>query len=385
MANEKDNPRNQSNEFPKIAMPQRALLVIHSMRGGGSERQFSYLANELSQQFHTTLVTLDDAGDDGYALSPRVSRVGLGLIDHHGGPIRGSIANMRRVWALRQEIQRVDPDIVISFCDTNNILTLLACPSSIPVLISERSDPRHQRLSRMWETLRSYAYPKCRACVVQTDEMRDYFAATGLVAAEKTTVIPSAIQIPSHPKNYATSKIDSPKTLIYVGRLSKEKRVDRLIDAWASLRHHHEYWQLNIVGDGPERENLQKQAEHLGLSGTLVWSKWCENPWQQLRSSDAYCLVSQYEGFPQSMLEAMACGLPVAVLNCSPAIGETIQHEKNGLVIANESEIVSNLNKLLSDRQLRATLGTNASHRSKDFLWDKLAVKWLDVIRRCMD
>ena len=176
-----------------------------------------------------------------------------------------------------------------------------------------------------------------------------------------------------------------PKTLVYVGRLSKEKRVDRLLYAWAGLQKHHDQWSLNIVGDGAERSTLQDLARNLGVTNSVVWSLWSDDVWNSLRRANAYCLVSQYEGFPQSMLEAMAAGLPVAVTDCSPAIRQTITDGVDGLIISSEGQTAAVLDRLLSNPELRLSLGRNAASRARDFEWSSIAPLWLHAIHPTMD
>ncbi len=367
----------QSTEFPK-----RVMLVIQSMRGGGSERQMSYLANELVTRSVTSLVTLDETGNDSYLLASRIERFGLKLTTTRGGFFRGLFANTRRIWSLRHRIRNWQPDVVVSFCDSTNILTLLACPSFVPVVISERSDPRQQRLSRFWELLRDKTYPTCKICVAQTQEVAEYLSSQRLVDASNVCVIPTAIQIPEMNLESLQSKRRSsqPRILVYLGRLSREKRVDRLLSAWANLAEHHSDWRLRIVGDGLERASLQNLATELGIENSIQWCLWSNDVWDALGSAHAYCLVSEYEGFPQSMLEAMASGLPVAVLNCSPAIRQTITDGQSGLVIPSEDQISNVLHRLLSDESLRNFLGQNAAIRARDFEWSTIAPQWLSAI-----
>ena len=367
----------QFMEFPK-----RVMLIIHSMRGGGSERQMSYLANEIATRSVISLVTLDEAGNDGYSLNSRIQRIGLGLTTSRGGFFRGLFANFLRIWTLRNQIRGWRPDVAISFCDSTNVLTLMACPSSIPVLISERSDPRFQKLSFCWEQLRKIYYPKCSVCIAQTKEVSDYLVSQRLVSASRVVCIPSAIKIPGADMSAIESarKAMQPKSLVYLGRLSREKRVDRLLKAWASLRGHHSEWQLQIVGDGLERASLQKMAAELGIEKTVQWTLWSDDVWSTLFSANAYCLVSEYEGFPQSMLEAMASGLPVAVLDCSPAIRQTIENGKDGLIIPSEDQIASVLDRILSSDSLRNSMGRRAAIRARDFEWSAIAPQWLNWI-----
>ena len=79
------------------------------------------------------------------------------------------------------------------------------------------------------------------------------------------------------------------------------------------------------------------------------------------------------------MLEAMATGLPVAVLDCSPAIRQTITHEVNGLVIPSEDQIASALHRILSSNSIRKELGESAFHRARDFEWSAIAPQWISA------
>lgn len=352
------------------------------MNGGGSERQMSYLANELANRFQVCITTLDSSTPSSYPLDSRVEWFGLGLTGQSMGSISAIFSNVRRVRMIRAKIRSWKADVVLSFCDSNNILALLASPKTVPVLISERSDPRRQRLSRFWEMLRKRTYPRCRLCVVQTEEVGDYFLKTRLVSPDRLRVIPSAFAPQSLDLDQVNRQRDlrSPKVLVFVGRLSKEKGIDRLLQAWADLKQHHALWRLRIVGDGSEREALQLLSDRLGLAATVEWALWSKDVWTELCLANAYCLVSQYEGFPQSLLEAMATGLPVAVTDCSPAIREIVAHLENGIILSRDEEMVSSLDKLLSNPELRQTLGNSAFERSKDFQWSRIAPMWHDAI-----
>ena len=369
----------QSTEFPR-----RVMFVIHSMRGGGSERQMSYLANEMAIRTKTSLVTLDEINNDIYPLDSKIERIGLELTSDRGGFFRGMFANLRRIRALKSRIIDWKPDVVVSFCDTTNIVTLIACPSTIPVLISERNDPRRQRLSRQWEFLRKIYYPKCKTCVAQTEEVGNYLISKRLIAKSQMVVVPSAISIPQ--KDWISiaclRKSAHPKTLVFLGRLSRQKRVDRLLNAWAKLTAYHETWQLRVVGDGELRASLQALATELGIEKTVIWSLWSADAWQYLCSANAFCLVSDYEGYPQAMLEAMGAGLPVAVFDCGPAICHAISDGVNGLIISSEDQVADVLDRLLSNDSLRNTLGQNAAERAKHFEWSTIAPHWLSAIAK---
>jgi glycosyltransferase involved in cell wall biosynthesis len=363
---------------------QRILLFIHSMSGGGSERQMSYLANELCGDSHVRLVTLDRGDESAYSLDPAIERYGLNLTGGRGGWIHGLRDNFARIRGLREQVRSWKPDLVVSFCDSNNILALLAIGKNVPAIISERSDPRRQKLGRLWEALRRYAYPKCTRCVVQTREVGDYMTQSGLVPLDRISIIPSAVKVPSTAPISLESKASGlpPYRLVYVGRLSREKNVASLIEAWNMIPAFHGLWKLVILGDGPERAKLQQLAAKHELDSSIEWRLWCDDVWRELRLASAYCLVSHYEGFSQSMLEAMSMGLPVAVTDCSPSVRETIVHERNGLLIpmpATPASIAATLTQLLSDASLRIKLGKQAALKASEFDWQAIAPRWREV------
>lgn len=368
------------------------MLVIHSMRGGGSERQMSYLANELAMRFETVLVTLDGDVSSSYELDPRIRRIGLGVLSSRGGLVRGAIANFHRIRAIAQAARDLRPDVVLSFCDTTNVLTGLACGGRYPVIVCERSDPRRQNLGWVWERLRDRAYPRSRVCISQTDEVGAFLSQRMGKRAERVQwiTIPSAIEPP--PDHETERQRGGPSSslalragrgrggrLIYVGRLSKEKRVDRLVSAWKELCHEFEDWELVLVGDGPERPALERLAHELELP-RVVWRGWAKNVWGELASADVFCLTSDYEGFPQAMLEAMAAGVAVVSMDCSPAVRETIRNGFDGIVVPTESDLVPSLRIVLADEDFRNSLGSAAAQRAKVFYWSELRHAWLNAI-----
>ncbi len=127
----------------------RIALVIHSLAGGGAERQMSLLAKYLSKAEATvTLLTLDDGLQDSYFVGPEIDRCCLNLMGPSRGKVSALLANWRRARAIKEAVRDSSPDVIISFCDRTNIITLLACRSlGIPIIISERSDPRN----RSWD------------------------------------------------------------------------------------------------------------------------------------------------------------------------------------------------------------------------------------------
>ena len=125
--------------------------------------------------------------------------------------------------------------------------------------------------------------------------------------------------------------------LVYVGRLSEEKRVDTLIRALAMAKSD---WNLTIVGDGESREKLQELADSLGVETKIEWLGWREHPWaeEQVLKADFMVLPSEYEGFALVLVEALAAGIPVI----STPVGvapELIRPGENGYLFETGQEM----------------------------------------------
>src|SRR5690606_14960298 len=116
----------------------RLCLVISTLGAGGAERVLSTLANRWAAEGHSvTLVTLSGAGDDFYRLDDSIERVGLDVIGVSRRPRDAVIQNLRRIRKLREAIVASRPDVVVSFMNTVNVLTLLAATRlGVPTIVS---------------------------------------------------------------------------------------------------------------------------------------------------------------------------------------------------------------------------------------------------------
>ncbi len=364
------------------ATPRRITLLIHSLNGGGAERQITSLANHLSMLgHHGTLVTLDNPSNDRYTVNPNVPRVGLNGMNQSGSILSAISANRSRIRAVRAAIQQSKPDCVISFCDKMNIVALAACrPLSIPIIISERSDPRRQKLGWLWESARRWYYPTSSACVVQTKATAAYLRPI-LGKNPHIAVIASGIEPPVTTIPDRMFVVNKPCTLLYVGRLSKEKGPDRLIQTWSEIAKKHPLWKLVFAGDGPLEASLRQMSQTTAVESQVEFLGWQRDVWPLLASADAFVLPSQYEGFPNALLEAMYSGLPVVATDCSESIREIVEQDRNGLIAQNNvASLTNEIDRLLSDTSLQQQLGTAARRTAVSYLWSQKISQWTTLI-----
>lgn len=361
----------------------RIALTIHALFGGGAERLMSQLANRWSHLGHEVhLLTWAAVSSDRLPLSSNIVRHGLNLLEPSRSKLHGLLANLRRVRKLRSALQEIKPDLVLSFCDQMNIVTLQASNKlRVPVWISEHSDPSKQKLSALWEFWRNRAYPKCTGSIVLTQQIKEHFRRW--LPAERIHVIYNAISPPANqlqtPHVGTTSLNDSLSTLLTMGRLSYEKGFDILLDAWRQVENQLPSWQLKIVGDGNQRAALEHQASDLHQ---VHFVGWVDDPWPMYSKAQAFILPSRYEGFPVALVEAMSQGLPCIATHCTEAIELLSDGDKALMVVPTNSsdELAQALLRLANQPELQSSLGESAKRISQKFTWEIIGPQWDNLV-----
>ncbi|MEU9145810.1 glycosyltransferase [Streptomyces sp. NPDC048349] len=168
------------------------------------------------------------------------------------------------------------------------------------------------------------------------------------------------------------------KVVASVGRLAFEKGVDLLLDAWADAAPHHPDWVLRIYGAGLEEPALRAHCTALGLDDSVEWMGSTDDVLGALRGASVFAQASRAEGFPITLLEAMAAGVPVAAFDCAPGVREIVAHGEDGLLarLGNTMELAGHLDALMSDRALRDRLGDTAFQSVKRYSSAEITDRW---------
>ncbi len=342
-----------------------------------------------------TLITVDSETTDFYALHPGVKRVGMGAV----APQRPRATIKRRPWValrrrpwlalrnnlrwvrhLRQEIRASQPDVVISFIHRMNMLTLLAGSGlRVPVLVSERSDVRKHRIGPFWSTLRRLLYPKAHAVVVQSDAMRRW--AEMIVRKDRVYIIPNPVAPPAASLADTVSSPPGP-WVVAMGRLGFEKGFDLLLRAFEKCAAEHPDWSLVILGEGEERGRLTELATKLEIEDRVRMPGVVREPVAVLRGAGMFVLPSRYEGFPNALLEAMACGTPVVSFDCPSGPAEIVRDGVDGVLVSPEDvdELALAMRRMMSDESERERLASRAPEVLQRFGVEKVMETWERVI-----
>ena len=394
--------------------PKRVTLVIAHLGAGGAQRVAATAANALVERgIDVHLVKVFNNPGDAYAVDPRVHRYSLGAAAPMRLPERGSFRAMldsltrsvlesefvqrakthplvqrpvaivssgvelrRRSRGLRRRLRVIAPDAVLSFLTQTNILTLMAARGlPIRVVISERNDPARQHHNLLVVLLRNLLYR--RSDMVTANSAGAVESLASIVPRQKLALLPNPLNVSDCG---AAVTFEGP-TLITVTRLVSQKGIDVLLKAAAIVFAKLPEWRLAIIGEGPLREELQALADELGIASRVDWLGYLDDPIPYLKAAKFFVLTSRFEGSPNALLEAMACGLASVVSDASPGPLELIGDDAGLIVPVEDAEATAAaIMTLANDEGLRARLGEAAIKRTEMYQVDQAMRVWLELL-----
>lgn len=183
--------------------------------------------------------------------------------------------------------------------------------------------------------------------------------------------------------NYTYNPGGKLKEIIYVGRLDfVQKRVYRVIDTWNLLENDYPDWQLSIVGDGPDRVNLENHVKALNLR--RVHFEGFQNPVPYYRRASILMLTSNFEGFPLVLAEAMSCGVVPVVYNSYAAVKDIIDNNVDGMITEkdhgrfNAEWMAENVKKVIHNCDSSHSMAIQAVKKSESYSVDSIYHLWMN-------
>jgi len=354
------------------------MFILPDLETGGAERIVTTIANHLSRdRFEPKILLLRKQG--GYL---KLLKDDIEIIDVNTERIRHSLKPILR------EIYRRKPDIVFSgYGEVNAYLSLFIKLFPRTKFIARETNVVSEHVTRKEIKFFYNFYNNYQRIIAQSDDMMKDLTKNFKIKPNKIIKINNPVDFDFINDKLADSKKPecfkyNYKNVVAIGNLSGRKGFDNLLKVFSRLKN--ENVLLHILGDGKDKEMLHHMKEFLGLKHVIFHGRQ-DNPYQFLKYADLFILSSRYEGFPNVLLEAGACGTYSLANNCPGGINEIIQNQVNGEVsdIDNHEDFSQKIMSILHQSYDKDAIKNSIKSRfSKNIILNKYEKVLIDLMSK---
>lgn len=346
----------------------KIVFVLPDMPGGGTERVVAMLANEYIKRGYRVAILLFAGNQIAYSLDDKIEIYVAGQASG-GNPL----IQINRLYKMRCFFRKNKGCCIFSFSVNGSFFSVLTA-AGIPhrFLVSERNDPA--RVS--WQKLRNWSYRKAERIVFQTEDMKRYFSDD---IQKKSVIIPNPVSS-DMPEPF---RGDRKKQIVAVGRLHPQKNHKMLINAFADFHAVYPDYELHIFGIGELESELKQQAKVLGIEDYVIFRGFCSDVQHEIWDSAMFVLSSDYEGISNSMIEALAMGVPVISTDC-PAGGSRMYIEDgvSGILtpVGDSKTLTEAMVKIAGNPELAQKFSENSVKIKERYGLKEIADRFLEEI-----
>ena len=368
-------------------MKKNIVIVVSAMNMGGTQRVVSILCNHWSQNGYVVTLISTFSGEklNHYQLSKNVD---LNYLSNNPFFPKNKALNLLwKIIQLRKLIKSQNPDVVISFLTRINVasaLSTIGIKSSL--IICERTWPPFLTLNNNFFWMYKILFKGVDRIIVQTEKSKTWLSQN--FSGSNVKVIPNPIVYPlplQKERSLCPNSIilQNKKVILASGRMHRVKQFDVLIRAFSQIKENYPEWDLIILGDGEERDGLNRMLFDLDLSDRVYIPGSVGNMSEWYEKADLFVLSSRLEGFPNVLLEAMAYGLPCISFDCDTGPRDMIRDGFNGILVnPDEKELgLSNaINKMISNKKFRSDIANNSILLRDKYSVNNIMQKWDNIL-----
>ena len=356
-------------------------LLHHTLaEHGGEERMCQIVANELSQRGHNVVVVLTDQLKNEGIVYPLNVGVRLYYLQ------KNRVERKLNKWFVRLPemryrylLKKHHIDVVIDVGSPKSLLTTKAAEGlNIKVICWDHF--MYESFRKRWcydDLKRLIMDGKIHRMVVLTQDDVNSYAEQEKGFPEGFVCHiynPSPIQTDTYMPHFS-------KKVMACGRLANQKGFDLLLDAWREVEQQDSEWQLEIVGDGYSRQELEHQVSDNNLQRVTI-SHFTNQVKEKYAEAGVFVLSSRYEGLGLVLLEAESMSLPIVSFDCPCGPREIVRHGYNGYLAEPENphDLAEKILAVIRDDRLREQMGRNAFEASRQFRTEKIIDQWERLI-----
>jgi len=360
----------------------RIAFILPSLNLGGAERVTLSIIKALDKdKYAPVLITFNSKGPLRKEIPSSVR-----LYSVEGIRLRYSVIRLMKLLAHMQ------PDCIFSTFGYVNFAILILkrlLRLKARIIIRESSTPSRVLESypaykaRLYSLLYRLLYPKADLIIAQCDNMRQDLIRNFGISPWKVVRIYNPVDTALvlskanafFPEEYNSGRIN----IAAVGRLVPAKGYDLLLRAFCCLLEYEPNAHLYIVGDGPLKKDLTGLCRSLKLENKVSFLGYLDNPYPYIRHADLYVLSSRWEGFPNTLLEALVCGTKVVATDCESGPREILLDEKYGMLARANDEL-----SLCMKMKQYLKAESRTSKRGFDFSLERIIEKYQRAFDRVL-
>lgn len=340
-------------------------------RSGGTERVLSLIANELVKDYNIYILSYGLEKKSYFYLRDNIKI--LNLFKN-----KCKILNkINAVFFLRKIIKKKDIDIIIDVDIILSINSILATRGLKTRVYSWEHFNYFNNMGikrRTWARILAAKYSDY--IITLTNEDKKNFT-KNLRINNKIEYIYNPTPFENVKRNKGISKI-----AISVGRLTKVKGFDRLLNIWSEIEKKDDEWKLYVIGNGEEGINLYNQIKKLNLKRVKIIEH-TANIKKYYEKASLYLMTSRFEGLPMTLIEAQSFGIPIISYDIHTGPRDIVKHSYNGFLIKDndQDEFSNKILELINNRNKLNEFSEYSYKNSKRFGIKKIKDKWLDILK----
>ncbi len=378
----------------------KIVFLISNMKEGGAQRVICVLSKEMVRRGYSVRIVSISGAERAYEIDDNVQFISLRewmaqnptpilthikqkierlsyRIMHHDDALIQNYNYCKKIsHGLRAYLKRNPADIIYSFLGVSNIILGMAkLNKKTKTVIAERNFPDHD--TEAIKKLRDKWYSRANICIFQTPEQCECLSQIKL---KKTAIIPNPIKedLPE-PFNGVRRKV----IVNYCG-FRKQKNLSLMINTFAKIHKEYPEYELSLFGKGELQDELQRQINELGLQDNAFLFPFCPDIHQKVLDAGMFVMTSDFEGMPNSLLEAMAIGLPVISTDClGGGAAAVIKQNINGILVPvrDEDALYHAIKELIENPEKAKIMGENATDIREILSVKRISQMWIDLIK----
>lgn len=353
----------------------KICIVVDCLSKGGAEKVAGILSKILIEKaFDVSIVSLRD--DITYPYSGTLINIGK---NHSKNKF---IKQFQKTVRLKKNIKLLNPDIIIDFRIRNRFLMEFILYAFIwksrKMIYTFHSYNIHLHLPKAGMFLKFYK--KGRIVAVSNKIKKILNQSYGF---SDVTFIPNTIDFERIEKLSKRKSINE-RYIIAIGSLRNEvKQFDKLIEVFNETNLVEKNIKLYILGDGPDKHNLEKLIGELKLQDHVKLLGFVENPYPYIKDAMFKVLCSKFEGFPMIILEALALNTPVVSFDCNSGPSEMISHNKNGILVPDQDfeALKTSIDYLVNNKSILSSFRNNTDDNFELYSEENHFKKWKPLLK----